>query len=100
MPLMMRLAAVDWLSTSSQPDDGAQSLFNLRGAIEREDAFTQCEDEEMTSGRQTPHTDKDWSKELPLSTEILVQGKLSQRLVKEQSVTRSRLQRYMGPRAN
>ena len=38
----------------------------------REDASTECEDEEMTLGRQTPRTGKDWSKELPLSIEIPV----------------------------
>jgi len=52
---------------SPQQDDGAP--------IDREDASTQCEDEDMTLARQTPHTGKDWSKELPLSTDTPVQGK-------------------------
>jgi len=60
---------------SSHLDDGAQSLSELRGAIDREDASTQCEDEDLTLERQAPHTGKDWSKELPLSTENPVQGK-------------------------
>ena len=59
-------------TTSSHQDDGAQSLSELRGAIDRENVSTQCD---MTLERQAPHTGKDWSKELPLSTENLVQGK-------------------------
>jgi len=84
---------------SPHQDDGAQTLSELRGTIDREDASTQCEDEDMTLERQAPHTGKDWSKELPLSTETPVQGK-PQKLVKGQSARCSRLQKYMGPRAN
>ena len=62
-------------TTSSQMDEGAQSLSELRGAIDLEDVSTQCEDEDMTLKRQALHTGKDWSKELPLSTENPVQGK-------------------------
>ena len=43
--------------------------------MDREDASTQCEDEDLTLERQTPHSGKDWSKELPLSTENPVQRK-------------------------
>ena len=50
-------------------DDDAQSLSNVRGVIDREDASTQCDDEDMALQHQPPHTGKDWSKELPLSTE-------------------------------
>ena len=56
------------------PTTSSQSLFNLTGAIDREDASTQCEDENMTLGRQTHRTGKNWSKKLPLSTEIPVQS--------------------------
>ena len=62
-------------TTSSHLDDGAQLLSELRGAIDREDGSTQCEDDDLKLERQTPHTGKDWSKELPLSTENPVQDK-------------------------
>ena len=50
-------------------EDDTQSLSNVRGVIDREDSSTQCDDEKMSLQHQPPHTGKDWSKELPLSTE-------------------------------
>ena len=57
------------LGDIGQRDDDAQSLSNVRSVIDREDVSTQRDDEEMAIQRQPPHTGKDWSKELPLSTE-------------------------------
>jgi len=53
----------------SPRDDDGQSLSNVRGVINREDASTQCDNEEMAIRRQPPHTGKDWSKQLSLSTD-------------------------------
>ena len=87
-------------TTSSQPDDGAQSLSNFRGAMDREDASTQCEDEDMTLKHQTPRIGNDWSKELPLFTENPVQGKPAAKTGKKTIRDMLPAERYTGPRAN
>ena len=57
-----------------QKEDDAQSLSNVRGVIDTEDASTPCDDKDMAIRRQPPHNGKESSKELPLSTEARRKG--------------------------
>jgi len=84
---------------SPHQEDGAQSLSKLRGAIDREDASTQREYEDLTLERQAPHTGKYCQFNSRCPQKLQSKASLPQKLVKGRSARCSRLQKYMGPRA-